>query len=70
MIVQLNPMLPVTIIDKGAAYAFAMIDYSQEHDLLFVCAMQETGQIWCISNRHVRLQMNVSMGRIFEPKGE
>ena len=37
---QLNPMLPIIRISDGMlGYAFLVIDYSQEHDLLFSCAM-------------------------------
>lgn len=28
---QLDPQLPVTVGGKGAGYAFAVIDYGQEH---------------------------------------
>ena len=31
---QLDPPLPVHVIDKGAGYAFAVIDYGQEHNLI------------------------------------
>jgi hypothetical protein len=34
MIVQLNPQLPL-LTPKGKAYAHFLIDYSQEHDLLW-----------------------------------
>jgi hypothetical protein len=60
---QLNPTIP--IIRKSDAmhgYAFVLIDYSQEHDLLFVCAM-DNGEIWTLSNRDIRMQENISLGR-------
>lgn len=62
MILQLNPQIPV-ICPKGNGYAFAMIDYSQEHDILFVIAIDETGEIWTYKNSEVRFQKNISMGR-------
>ena len=43
-------------------YAFAIIDYSQEHDLLFICAM-ENGDIWCLNNKDIKMQFNISLGR-------
>ena len=43
-------------------FAFMVIDYSQEHNLLFVCAM-DNGEIWTLSNQDVRIQKNVSLGR-------
>lgn len=60
---QLNPTIPITRISDGMkGYAFVLIDYSQEHDLLFVCAM-DNSEIWTLSNRDIRMQENISMGR-------
>ena len=44
-------------------YAFAVIDYGQEHNLIWVTAINETGEIWCAPNPRVRLQANWTMGR-------
>lgn len=60
---QLNPILPVAIEEKGQGYAFAIIDYGEEHDLIFVCAMNTTGEVWCVPNQKVRVQANWTMGR-------
>lgn len=60
---QLDPPLPVHVLDKGAGYAFAVIDYGQEHNLIWVTAIDETGEIWCAPNPRVRLQANWTMGR-------
>jgi hypothetical protein len=63
MIVQLNPQLPVFIEGKGTGYAFAMIDYSQDHYLHFVIAMDDSGEIWTVPNNKVKMQFNYSLGR-------
>ena len=61
---QLNPMLPIIRISDGmSGFAFIVIDYSQEHDLLFTCAMKN-GEIWTLSNKDIRMQTNVSLGRL------
>ena len=39
MFTQLNPPLPVTVIDKGQGLALAVIDYGPEHNLLWVTAL-------------------------------
>ena len=52
MMMQLNPPLPVDT-PRGAAYAHMVIDYSQEHYVLFVCFLQETGECWVLPNRDV-----------------
>jgi hypothetical protein len=60
---QLNPNIPIIRTSDGMkGYAFVLIDYSQEHDLLFVCAMHN-GEIWTLSNRDIRMQENISLGR-------
>lgn len=60
---QLNPPLPVQIAGKGKGLAFAVIDYGIEHNLLWVTAIDETGEIWCAPNPIVRVQANWSAGR-------
>lgn len=60
---QLDPTIPVHVVDKGAGFAFAVIDYGQEHNLIWVTAIDETGEIWCVPNPQVRLQGNWTMGR-------
>ncbi len=60
---QLDPMLPMTVFEKGDGFAVAVIDYGQEHDLIWVVAITETGEIWCAPNPRVRMQGNWTMGR-------
>lgn len=65
MLIQLNPMIPMST-PKGNGYAIAMIDYSQEHNISWVIAIDSTGEIWTYSNPEVRMQKNITMGRIYE----
>jgi hypothetical protein len=60
---QLDPCIPVIVEDKGTGFAFAAIDYGQEHALIWVTAIDETGEIWCAPNPKVRVQGNWTMGR-------
>jgi len=62
MLTQLNPPLPL-ITPKGKAWAHIVIDYGQEHDLLWVCFQDETGECWTWGNRDVHIQENITMGR-------
>lgn len=64
--IQLEPPIPVTT-SKGKGYAFAIIDYGVEFDLLFVIGLDDTGEIWTLSNKEVRLQQNISIGRVNKP---
>ena len=60
---QLNPTIPIIrISDNMKGYAFIVIDYSQEHDLYFVCAM-DNGEIWTLNNKDIRMQSNLTIGR-------
>jgi len=60
MMIQLNPTIPLDT-PKGAAKAHFLIDYGQEHHLLFVCFQDDTGECWTFPNPQVKLQKNVSM---------
>ena len=63
MILQLNPMIPIIRkSDDMKGFAFLVIDYSQEHDLIFTCAMDD-GEIWSIKNDELRFDKNISLGR-------
>lgn len=63
MMLQLNPTIPIIrISDKMNGYAFIVIDYSQEHHLLYVCAMNN-GEIWTLNNKEIRIQSNISLDR-------
>jgi len=63
MIIQLNPMIPVYSLKHNMkGYAFLVIDYSQEHDLLFTVAL-ENGEIWTLKNQELRFCKNISLDR-------
>jgi hypothetical protein len=63
MFTQLNPPVPLHVLDKGDGYALAVIDYGQEHNLIWVTAIDATGEIWCAPNPKVRMQKNWTVGR-------
>lgn len=66
MMLQLCPTIPIVRDSDGMnGYAFLVIDYSQEHDLLFTCAMDD-GEIWTLGNREIRIVNNVTLNRIYE----
>jgi hypothetical protein len=63
MILQLTPMIPILRVSDGMeGYAFLVIDYSQEHNLLFTCAM-DNGEIWTLTNKEIRFCKNISLER-------
>lgn len=63
MFTQLSPPLPVHVLGRGDGYALGVLDYGQEHNLIWVTAITETGEIWCAPNSEVRMQSNWTVGR-------
>ena len=63
MFTQLNPTIPLHVLGKGDGYAIGMIDYGQEHNLIWVTAIDDTAEVWCAPNPLVRMQGNWTMGR-------
>lgn len=62
MILQLNPPVPL-VTPRGNGFAHFLIDYSTEHDLIWVVFIDETGECWCYKNQEIRLQKNLTFGR-------
>ncbi len=60
--IQLNPTIPL-ITPKGKGFAHFLIDYSQEHDLLWVVFLNESGECWTFPNAEIRIDNNFSLGR-------
>lgn len=59
---QLNPQIPL-MTEKGSGQAVAVIDYSEEHDLIWVVILDENGEIWAVPNGKVRGITNYTMQR-------
>lgn len=64
-IIQLHSPLPMTT-PKGAALCHFLIDYGIEHDLMWVCFIDETGECWTFRNRDIRIDKNISLGRTLQ----
>ena len=62
MIIQLDPPIPLET-PRGKGYAHLLIDYSQEHNLIWVVFIDETGECWNFENKEVRLQSNLTFRR-------
>jgi len=59
---QLNPQIPL-ITPKGKGWAVAVIDYSQDHDLIWVVFQDDDGSCWSWRNQDIRIQNNITFGR-------
>lgn len=67
---QLKPQIPVKIVDKKnerlhnkIGQAIGWLDYSEEHDIFWIVALDETGEVWTVPNPKIRLLTNYTMGR-------
>lgn len=58
---QLNPTVPLDT-PRGPGFAHFLIDYGQEHHLLWVVFLNESGECWTFANPDVRLAKNPTMG--------
>ncbi|MES2035662.1 MAG: hypothetical protein V4466_15955 [Pseudomonadota bacterium] len=67
---QLQTPLPMTVEGKGGGLAVAVIDYGPEHNLIWVVALDDSGEIWCAPNPKVRMQSNWTMGRSLKAAGK
>jgi hypothetical protein len=60
MFTELRVHLPVST-PRGNGFAFAVIDYGQEHHLIWIVALDDTGEIWAVANPDVRVRPNPTM---------
>lgn len=63
VITPLQIPIPVNT-PKGEGYCFAWLDYSQEHDTLWKCCINETGEWWDFPQSQVRGVKNFSLNRL------
>lgn len=65
MFVQLEPSIPVIVTSKNNARgtAFALLDYSQEHHVVWGVALDDSQEVWWVPNLEIRFQKNWTMGR-------
>lgn len=61
MFTRLDPPIPLST-PGGDGFAHGVIDYGQEHYLLFVVFLDDSGECWIYDNRKVYLQKNRTMG--------
>lgn len=60
MLIQLNPSVPLES-PKGKCNAFFLIDLGEEHSLMWVTFLEESGECWTFRNEEIRLQKNYTM---------
>lgn len=58
---RLDPPIPLDT-PKGKGWAHLVLDYSQEHDLLWVVFLDASGECWSFPNHQIRMRRNMSLG--------
>ena len=66
MILQLDPPIPVYVINRGKALAHFIIDRGVEFHLEWVVFMDDSTECWTIQNPQIRAQKNITYGRILK----
>jgi hypothetical protein len=66
MFTELRAWIPVST-SFGNGFASAVIDYGQEHHLLWVVVIDATGEIRTIANPDVRVRPNETMRAARKP---
>jgi hypothetical protein len=64
MFTQLNPPIPLMVVDRGPGLAHGVIDYGPEFHLLWVVILDGNGECWTVANPRVRGTHNITMGRV------
>ena len=67
--IQLNPQIPLDT-PKGRGQAVMVIDYSEEHDLMWVVIDDTTFEVWTWKNSEVRGVPNTTMGRMLKKENK
>lgn len=62
MITRIDPPIPLKT-PKGKALAHFIIDYGIEHDLMWICFQNDTGECWSWRNKDIRADENITIGR-------
>lgn len=64
---RLDPSIPVYIPDRDVSgEALAWFDYGKEEHVLWMVALDTTGEVWLLPNTQIRLMNNPSIGRVIE----
>lgn len=65
MILQLNPALPLRHLVKGNFLAHFIHDPGIESEIMFTGILEESGEIWTFTNKVLRGQKNITIGRSY-----
>lgn len=61
---QLDPPLPLRTKNGRRCTAYLVLDYGPEFNTLFLVGIHENRQLWWLPQSSLRLDDNISMGRM------
>lgn len=67
-ILQLNPSIPVHVMNKGTGEALFLQEISKEDHLIWIVALDDSGEVWQVPNPEIRLLNNYTIGRSYKHK--
>ena len=56
MFIKLHPPIPLHVLDKGDGLAIGLIDYGPEHNLLWITAIDATGEMLRVQTAEIHKQ--------------
>jgi hypothetical protein len=63
MMLQLEPPVKLRHKDGRKFTALVLLDYGPDYEMLWIGGFEDSGEIWAVPNRELRLVENVSLGR-------
>ncbi len=64
MMLQLDPPLLWRTDDGRKCAALLALDYGPEYETLFLCGFDDSRELWWLPHSRLRLDDNVSLGRM------
>jgi len=68
MMLQLDPPIPFVTDDGRKCTAIVLLDYGPEYQSLMLVGMDDTRELWWLPHTRLRMDTNVSLGRMPLPK--
>lgn len=66
MILQIDPALPLWHPTRGDFMAHFFHDEGIESEVMFTGILKDSGEIWTFTNRDLRGQKNITIGRTLD----
>jgi len=65
-VLQLNPPIPFDTVEGEHCLALLLLDYGVDYECMFLCAMEQSRELWCLKQSKLRAVENATVGRVSE----